>query len=146
MKLSRKIINDLYKIRKSIESIADDWAIDKVDLSGACALSATLTWRYFNTLGWNPKFLYGYHKYCFGQCHCIILLGDYFLDLTATQFDFNYDEILYDLFDNIDDYVMGKYNYKIYKSPSHLNYCWKKEWKSQHPYKLINRYKEQLVW
>lgn len=132
--ITKEIKSDLLKIRGELERVAgkySEWM--NGNLCGACAISALLTYRYFKKKGYNPKFLYGDH-------HCLITVEDYFVDLTATQFDNTNPEVLVDDIACLGDYYDLEHNkFRTWKKP--VSVAFPVIWAGQHPYVVLKKFR-----
>ena len=81
-------IDSLSKLRGELKLIAKAYPfhLNQRTYKGLCAVSAYLTFLYFKNRGFKAKIIHGNN-------HCWIEVGDYCLDMTATQFGIQ-EEIL----------------------------------------------------
>jgi hypothetical protein len=104
---------------------------DKEDLAGMCAISTLELGKIFESYGYNPL-------YCTTGNHCFLIVDDFIVDATASQFGF--DDCLFDLPDEEFGYEFFHADSKYFESQEkfiHALYQWPT---TQHP---IN-YKECL--
>ena len=73
-----KIRTIMLSTRKKMELIAKKESFGK-DLCGLCARASAELFKRLQKNGYKPYF-------CFSEAHCFVLLNNYILDVTATQF------------------------------------------------------------
>jgi len=87
--LRKQITNFGKRIRKVLaREIADEDYIYAADLMGACAVASTALHRVLRNRGHNSILVVGREEPIGerGRAHCWVELGEYIIDITATQF------------------------------------------------------------
>lgn len=87
-------VRNLEVIRDDVQSLAyedEDGELDPKDLCGACAIASLWVFQYLKERKHSPIFVMVEENHC---AHCWVRCKGFTIDLTATQFDITYPDVL----------------------------------------------------